>query len=167
MTASAGYAVLIDGYNVLLRHEPWQRLPLEAARRRFLILLQSVRWPYPVDRVTVVFDSREPDAGGTHSAGMLRVRFASPSADAEILEAIRTSHTPRRLLVISDDGELVRSARSHGALHHTVRWLMDRARPTSRPQAGHRATEPGRPSLPAADARRITEELERRWLDNG
>jgi hypothetical protein len=158
---SPGIAVYIDAYNVILRHAPWRRLSLAARRAQLAALAAMARWPAPVERVVLVFDG--PDAGGpgrAHRHGGVEMRFASPSADAYLQETIRASVHPERLLLITDDAEILRTARSHGVRFHSAAWLLGRAAPA------HSTSEPaaGRAELPAAAARRITEELAKRWL---
>ena len=154
---------MIDGYNVIKRRESWRGLTLQEARTRLVALVSRAGWPVPVARIVLVFDGRGTDPGPAHGTGGVQIRFASPSADADIQHAIRTSAHPDRLLVITDDGEILRTARSHGARCHSGRWLLARG------LALPRRTEPAeeRADLPAAAARRITEELARRWLEKG
>ncbi len=167
MPAAPDYTVLVDGYNVIHQHPAWRRLPLEAARRQLILRLSGTRWPMPVGRVLVVFDS--PDGQPGTGTGAVRVQFAAPSADAELQAQIRSSRTPKRLLVISDDLEILRTAKSHGAARHSCRWLLSRP-PAHEPGPGTPGGREGagrtddRGSLPAASARRITEELAKRWL---
>jgi predicted RNA-binding protein with PIN domain len=157
-----GYTVLIDGYNVIKRHADWERLTLREARRRLIELTGRTRWPIPVSCVIVVFDGQVSDAPVTlWSTKNLHVHFATPSADAHIQEIIRTSSSPSCLLVISDDGEILRTAKSYGVQRFPTLWLFQRRRPTPRT---HDA-EPDRTFLSAITARRITEELAKRWLD--
>lgn len=162
MSSQGGQTVLIDGYNVIKRHEPWRRLLLQEARTRLVALVSRSGWPGPVVRVVLVFDGPEAGPGAAHGTGPVQVRFASPSADADIQHAIRTSAHPDRLLVITDDGEILRTARSHGARCHSGRWLLARA--LAQPPRSEPAV--GRTDLPAGAARRITEELAKRWLKN-
>ena len=163
MDASGSRTVLIDGYNVIKRHEPWRRLTLQDGRTRLLALVSGIRWPVPVRSTIVVFDGRGADAAAVHRTGAVEVRFASPSADACLQHAIRTSTHPDRLIVITDDGDILRTAKNHGARCHSSLWLLalglkqrERAEPVGRPD--------DRSALPAAEARRITEELAKRWL---
>ncbi len=158
MAIAPRYSILIDGYNVIKRHPNWRHLPLQEARRRLLGHLASVRWPVPSPMIVAVFDTQGDDAGHAPQPN-LRVQFASPSADAYIQDAIRRSPAPQHLLLISDDGEILRTAKSHGARRYPVSWLF--AAP--KPPAGSSSAE-AKGALPASEARRITEELAKRWL---
>lgn len=153
------YAILVDGYNVIMRHPRWRQLPLQEGRRRLLAHVAGIHWPVPSASVTVVFDTRGENAGHDPQPD-LRVRFASPSADAYLQDAIRRSHSPRQLIVISDDGEILRTARSHGAQRYPAAWLF--AKPAS--VTAGKPEGPAKGALPAAEARSITEELAKRWL---
>jgi len=169
MSAREGYLVLVDGYNVIKRQPAWNRLRLEAARTQLVALLARARWPVPVQQVVAVFDAAaRADVGPVHPApepsGAIEMRFTSPSADAYIQQAIRTSSSPHRVLIISDDQEIVRTARSHKVISHSTRWLLQRLGPAARSaQGAPRREEASEKPLPAA-ARRITEELAKRWL---
>ena len=163
MASSHGHTVLVDGYNVIKRHAAWQSLPLEAGRAQLAALAGRVRWPFPASRVILVFDSRSAElAAGSRRAGLVQIQFASPSADAHIQEAIRAARDPSRLLIITDDGDILRTAKSHGAASRSGAWLLSRGEPRS--GAAGREAASGRSTLSAAEARRITEELAKRWL---
>lgn len=158
MKPSAGYTAILDGYNIIKRHPQWARLPLERGRQQLAGFLAGYRWPLPVSRVVVVFDSQAPQ-GGDYLVGAVTVRFASPSADAAIQELLRADPQPRRLLIISDDREILDTARAHGARCQSSAWLWQ-----ARPGAAAAAAPEDKADLPAAHARAITEEMARRWL---
>ena len=178
MTRTGDYTVFIDGYNVIMRHATWSHLPLADARTRLVELAGRGRWPVPVGRIVIVFDAASAapaphEAGptspvrpaiGSHRAGRGRVevRFVSPSADADIQREIRTSRYPERLVVISDDRDILHTAKRHGARRESARSLLERPRPTRQHDA---VSTPEKLILPAAAARAITDELAKRWLD--
>ena len=149
---------MIDGYNVIKRHPAWKRLPPLEGRQRLIQHVQSIQWPVPVAQTVAVFDAPSESSQTIHAA--LRLCFA-PSADAWIQATVRASHAPSRLLIISDDREILDTAKSHGARCCPATWLIER-RAGSPPRA--RRDTPSAKDLPAGEARRITEELERRWL---
>ena len=171
-----GYTVLIDGYNVWHRMPGARRDPAsESARRTLLEAVRTARWPDPVERVIVVFDgpetSRQPAARG------IAVWFA-PCADDAIRGHLRAHPDPRRCLVISDDRDISHTAAALGARRESVRWLLQRLAGSEEPHPklptrDLPAPHPKKPSearqagLPAATARRITEELRARWLKGG
>ena len=159
MSASQGYTVLIDGYNVIKRHAAWERLSLHEARTRLVALLGQTRWPVPVSRVMIIFDSPDPDGTSLQISNSLFVRFAAPCADAEIQHLIRTSSSPLRVIVMSDDGEILRTAKSYRTLRYPTKWLFEHGSTTRRQPPESDKVPPS-----AEAARRITEELAKRWL---
>ena len=159
MDAPGTRTVYIDGYNILLRHAPWRGLPLHAGRDRLRAFLEGLRWPVPVGRIVLVFDGRDAADGPPRRAGKVEIQFA-PSADAALQEALRTHPHPDRLLIVTDDREILRTARSHGAHCHASQWLLALGRRRT-PASG---AGDARPDLPAGEARRITDELAKRWL---
>lgn len=115
--------VLIDGYN-FLRARAGVRLTsgpggLHRARAALLRWLAE-RCPLH-HSITVIFDAARPTipygepAEQTHHG--IRVRFAHhyPDADSLIAELIAASHTPKQLLVVSNDRAVQRSAKRRGA----------------------------------------------------
>jgi predicted RNA-binding protein with PIN domain len=161
MPSASGYTALLDGYNILLRHAAWAKLPLAEGRQRLVDWLAQCRWPVPVVRVRVIFDTREPHADSEQAIGAIRVQYASPSADAAIQAAIRASAHPQRLIIVTDDQEILATARAHGARclpPAALRAAQIAARPS------RQGSEEPKAGLSAARARAITEELARRWL---
>ncbi len=171
--ARAGYQVLIDGYNVIKRHPAWRRLPLLQARQQFTNTLRWTRWPVPVSRIDLIFDSRQwsptppwrggPMAGSTDASppvAGIRVIFAAPAADAVMQQTIRESADPGHLIVISDDREILDTAKAHGALRYSTTWLLEHSQP-QRPPPPLRGTE--RAPLPSKETRQINAELRRHW----
>ena len=158
MAPLADYVLLIDGYNVLYRRAV-EAGRLAGARRTLLEALERARWPVPVTEIHVFFDAPQGDDQSTRS-GRLTVRYL-PSADDGIQAMIRRHPAPERLLVVSDDGVIQRTAASHGAAVRTAAWLAARLAPA---RAHADAIPSDKPDLPAAAKRRITEELARRWL---
>ena len=156
-----GYTALVDGYNVIKRHPAWTRLPPAEGRQRLKEHLLAVRWPIPVVDMVAVFDA--PSTSMQRVASTLRICFAAPSADRWLQDAVRTNRTPERLLVISDDREILTTAKQHGARCHSTIWLLDRRRTTPAPRPHGGRISPAK-NLSAGEARNITEELERRWL---
>ncbi len=155
-----GYRVLVDGYNVIKQHPVWCRLPLANGRQQLLQALQQTRWPVPVARIDVVFDSAHPVDGLPAQTARIRVTFATPSADDVIQRLIRQSEEPARVVVISNDHVIVGTAKSHGALHHSVAWLFERTHP---PRASTAPEQESRRPVSVREMQRINAELARRW----
>ena len=159
--ASSGgtFQAVIDGYNVVKQHPRWAGLPLRQGREQLAAGLQQVRWPFPIGRITVVFDG--PETSGPGLPGRVSVVFAAPEADDAIRDLIVHHREPQRLVVISDDRALWHTAKTHGAHWHGVRWLLDRM--GSGPTLKRGSTAGDKPGLAGRDIQRINEELRRRW----
>ncbi len=153
--------MLVDGYNVLGRHAAWRRHAPAQARRHLLDALADARWPVPVGAVHVIFDG--PCNETPVSSPVLRVQFASPSADAAIGARLRAARASQRLLLVTDDSELVSLARAHGVTRQSCAWLLGRLEAAQAKPAAPSAN----PALSAAVRRRITEDLARQWLGRG
>lgn len=166
--SASAYTVFLDGYNVIKRFRRWDRLPLVDGRQRLIESATAARWPFPVRQVTIVFDG--PVAGRVQPSKDVLVIFATPSADACIRDALHHARHPERYVLISSDGELQRTARSHGTRYFPAEWFLDRIAPSSTSPARRTGTAragratPPKTDLPAATARHITEELAKRWL---
>ena len=164
MASGLGYRAVIDGYNVIKQDSQLARLSLAAAREQLLVLVQQTRWPVPVSRVDLIFDSaRAPDFPVSRRASVY-VSFATPSADAAIQDIIQTSSQPDRLLIISNDRAILHTAQRHGTHRYAVAWLLLRSRPGTQPSA----KQPKPKALTSSEARRITDELKQRFgFENG
>lgn len=163
--ASAGYQVLVDGYNVIKRHPAWRRMPLLQARQQLTNTLRLTRWPVPISRIDLLFDSARQPTDMPYQVDGIRVIFATPTADAVIQDAIRQNSNPGHLVVISDDREILDTAKAHGALRYSTRWLLERSHPHP-PNSPLPGTE--RTSLTSKETRQINAELRRHWdLEGG
>ena len=155
-----GAVVLIDGYNVIHKHAAWQNAALERGRESLIFHVRNLRWPFPVERSVIVFDAGENSA--VSPAPGLQVRYATPSADAYIREAVRSAEDPTRLVVVSDDNEVLHTAKRFRAKILSSSWLLARGR-VLKPQPSE-GTAPA-PGLSALQKRRINEELTKKWID--
>ena len=158
---------LIDGYNVIKRTRVFDRLSLEASRKQLIALLTRVRWPTGVNQVIVVFDA--PETSRLSPGAHLHVQYAHPSADAFIRERIQTAAGRSRFIVVSDDKEILHTAKIHGSLCFSTAWLMQHmgAGKAARPGGGRSGADVDKPEdrpLSAPREREITEELRKRWV---
>jgi predicted RNA-binding protein with PIN domain len=151
-------SVLIDGYNVIKRSPKWADLELERARKQLIFFLSNIKWPIPVKEIKLFFDcAKETGYASRGRFGQIQVCFAKPSADLWIQELIRQSPNPREFLLISDDKELIHTARVHGALCYSVSWLILRGKPKTK------ESETKSTFLSAQDYSRINRELSELW----
>lgn len=110
--------VLIDGDNLVHAARAIEGTGLAIGRAAVCETLG--RWAKLRDeRVCVIFDGRAPEAGlrGQIAGTEVEVRFsgAGISADIAIAEALSADSAARRLLVVSSDREVQRSARRRRA----------------------------------------------------
>ena len=91
---------------------------------------------------------------------MLIERFVSLDADTYLRNVIRSSAHPDRLLVITDDREIIWTARDHGAVVQSVAWLAVRFQPSGASRQTPRADRG--PQHPRA-IERINAEQRRRF----
>lgn len=166
MPEARRHTAVVDGYNVTQRSAQWRRLPIATARRQLSAYLQHFRWPVPIKETILVFD-----AGQSQDLWPVQqitehfwVRFASPSADAYIQQLIRTSSKPQFLLIVTDDGEILQTARQHGAACLSTQELLAKHFGKPKPSSQGVSEEKEKHTLSSKDLRTITEELTQRWL---
>jgi predicted RNA-binding protein with PIN domain len=119
---SAGI-LLIDGYNLLhaagMGQKDYRPGDLLRCRTRLLKFLLGKLSTAEIHATTVVFDARDPppDRPAQVVVSGIRVLFANPGGDADVLIQNWLSHhpTPRRVTLVSGDRALQRAARSSGA----------------------------------------------------
>ncbi|MBS0262597.1 MAG: NYN domain-containing protein [Planctomycetes bacterium] len=115
--------LLIDGYNLLhaagmgkLDYQPGELL---RCRTRLLRLLLDRLTIAEIRAATLIFDARDPppDRPSEFTVSGLKVRFANPGGDADVMirNWLAVHHTPRHVTLISSDKELQRAARACGA----------------------------------------------------
>ncbi len=132
---------LIDGYNLLYAIGLASRnLPakgLERARTQLLDWLAD-QLADRDDRLRIVFDAQKgPAPSSEYSHRGVRVRFAfRQTADELIEELIRDELHPKRVTVVSNDGQVQESARHRECFVLTcqefVDWLIAKPAPAAR-----------------------------------
>jgi uncharacterized protein len=155
---------LIDGYNLL---HAMGRLSarsgkhaLEGARRALLLLVRAGHGPGSGD-VTVVFDAHDPPPGAQTEIDFsgIHVRFSrGQTADDLIEDLIRADHSPRFLVVVSDDHRIQQAARRRGC---KVQGCLDYYEGLLARPAPSQAPPPEQPAKPE----RSTPEETQHWLD--
>jgi predicted RNA-binding protein with PIN domain len=156
--------ILIDGTNLLhaIRRGP---APAPAAT-----LIGRMRAVIPAQiRIELVFDGPpDPGSRNVRVASGLTVRYSGRlSADALLTRLVAeaapfTIEPVARILVVTDDNELGRAVRRHGATTARTAWLRHRLERTTlaAPSIGRRRA-PAAP--PDSDAARDEDADERRW----
>ena len=114
----ADVVVLVDGYNVTFKN--WEKLPVQQQRHRFLQKMEELSARYSAAEFVVVFDGTETDydyiSTTARSLGVT-VRFSQPgvTADDYIISQCESYPLSRKLVVVSEDGEVRERARDRGA----------------------------------------------------
>ena len=162
MAASLGYKILIDGYNVIKRNRALSQLALEPGRRQLVAQASLIKWPVPVGSIIIVFDAKECEQTRHQVSEKVIVLFV-PDADREIQREIRAQHPGQHYLLVSEDSELISTAKSHGVPCRDVSWFFGRAVPQRAAlKKISQAAKAG--NLSDVAARKITEELSNYWL---
>jgi hypothetical protein len=156
--------ILIDGTNLLhaIRRGPE---PAPAAT-----LIGRLRAVIPAQvRIELVFDGPpDPGSGNVRVASGLTVRYSGRVSADTLLTRLVAEAAPltiepvARILVVTDDNELGRAVRRHGAATARTAWLRHRLGRTtlSAPSIGRRRAPV---ALPGGEAARDEEADERRW----
>ena len=115
--------LIVDGYNVLFAIARYGRgrpvaEALDEARAR--LLPQLVRYAqHTGDRVTVVFDSRQPAGGASHRESVrgVRIVYSHPprTADDDIRQMAEASSGPQHVRVVTSDRALRHACTRAGA----------------------------------------------------
>ena len=116
--------LVVDGYNVT--KTGYGELPLEDQRVRLVTALGSLAASTQAE-ITCVFDGAELDGPVvTASARRVRVRFspAGVSADDVIRELVEAEPPGRPVVVVTNDGEILRDVRLSGAWTAGSRSLL-------------------------------------------
>ncbi len=107
-------AVLVDGYNVAMLGWPADRIDVQ--RGRLLDGLENVARRHGTD-VTVVFDGAAVVGAHADRRRMARVVYSPDgvTADDVIRDEVRRLPSTRTVVVVTNDGEIVRDVRALGA----------------------------------------------------
>lgn len=112
---------IIDGYNVLHKIDDYRKMleqDLQAARDQFIRDLQTYKSRRRLE-ITVVFDGSAEIMASYDQAnlGGVNVVFSHGprKADPVIMDYIRKEKRKRRLIIVTDDGEIRRFARDFGS----------------------------------------------------
>jgi len=138
--------VLVDGYNLLhaLRDSRWGT---PAVGRAMLCKLLGDWSAATGEPVTIVFDGNRPEDAVAGQLGdpRIAVHYSGGTRNADVLigEVVGASSAPRRLLVVSSDREVQRSARRREALVTTSQEFCGRMMRDLQADAARRSGDPG------------------------
>jgi predicted RNA-binding protein with PIN domain/uncharacterized coiled-coil protein SlyX len=111
---SSGASVVVDGYNVAKLG--WPDLDLAAQRTVLLDTIENLARRFGCE-ITVVFDGADVTGGSADRRRLARVVYspADVIADDVIRDEVRRLPPRRQVVVVTNDREIVRDVRSHGA----------------------------------------------------
>jgi predicted RNA-binding protein with PIN domain len=163
----AGMLYLVDGYNVTRSDPATALLALEEQRDRLVARLRARgRELLGPGRVVVVFDGADGVGLASGGAAPVDVRFSRGESADDLIVRIARGAEGRICLVTSDRdlADRVRAVASGGtevrgreSVYESASGGRKRRGVSGRPDAGSLGVPPG--------GRRITEELEKLWLD--
>lgn len=105
--------IIIDGYNFIFRMYSFKNGELENVRERLVLRLQNYIEKKKV-RIEVIFDSREKELFPSVSSRKgIKIVFCE-DADDYIREVVRNSEKKGPILVVSEDGGILRDVRNCG-----------------------------------------------------
>lgn len=151
---------VIDGYNLIKQTSLLSSKTLEEGRDGLIQLIKKNNLTgSPRNEVTIVFDGRE-DVFSPRTEKVFKIIFACESADDKIKKMIASASNPARIILITNDKELIFFARSYRAETCSVSKFLGKMpwRKNAAPEAEEKSL------LRFEDAGKITEELGKIWL---
>ena len=123
-------AILVDGYNLILRMEKISSRDenaLRDARNRLLGKLSGYAAGRKT-RVTVIFDGRQEINDEQTKVAGVRIIFSKPPdiADSVIKRMVDNSDQPRNITVVTSDNGLAYAIKSQGANHMSIEEFIPR-----------------------------------------
>ncbi len=152
---------IIDGYNVVKQIPHLTLKKLRSAREGLIGIIKKYKLTgSSKNEVTIVFDGQK-DIIVPKTKIEFDVYFTrGESADDRIKKMIKTSSNPSRLIVVTDDKEIIFFARNHRAATSSVSKFLSKILKTKNTKGPvERKIEPS-----SNIAREITEELKKIWL---
>lgn len=152
---------IIDGYNVVKQIPHLTLKKLRSAREGLIGIIRKYKLTgSSKNEVTIVFDGQK-DIIVPKTKIEFDVYFTrGESADDRIKKMIKTSSNPSRLIVVTDDKEIIFFARNHRAATSSVSKFLSKILKTKNTKGPvERKIEPS-----SNIAREITEELKKIWL---
>ena len=156
---------IIDGYNVIKQVTFLTGKKLQAGREGLVQFIERYR-PQGSDRneVTLVFDGKADVSGPDSSTKSVRVLFScGQNADTRIKYIVEHARNPKRIVVVSDDKEIIFYCRSLGARVKSVKEFLF-ASALARPIKEQEDDGSDKPEPQTQAANEITEHLRKIWL---
>lgn len=151
---------IIDGYNLIKQTSLLSSKTLEEGREGLIQLIRKNNLTgSPRNEVTIVFDGRK-DVVSPRTEKIFKIIFACESADDKIKKMISSSENPNRIILVTNDKELIFFARSYRAGTCGISEFLNKI--SRRENKTNESKEDFR--LNFAAAAEITEELGKIWL---
>jgi predicted RNA-binding protein with PIN domain len=150
---------IIDGYNVLKKIPQISKLELKQGRQSLLDIIKKYNL-CGKNEVTIAFDGRADVISYAHKSPYV-VKFSeNESADKLIERLVKKSENPQKVIVVTDDKELRFNVKRLGAEVISVKEFGKKI-----PEKKSKERPIKKQPLKQDEAKKITEELKRIWLD--
>ena len=130
--------VIIDGYNMIHAISIYKeklQLDLESARETLIHDLQIYKSLKKIDLLIVFDGSAEvPGVPGQYKRGGVNVMFshAPLKADPVIMKMVQTEKQKRRIVIVSNDNEIINFSRSYGCEILSPQLFYERIKTSSK-----------------------------------
>jgi predicted RNA-binding protein with PIN domain len=155
---------IIDGYNITNHPSFIKLIPKRYSDSR-LALVQLIKTSgltaSPSNKCLVVFDGYADSAWDNLAAGNIEVTFSRRvSADERIKRLVELTSTPKNIIVVSDDKEIIFFVRSCGARSMSAEDFLG----TRKKKGSVGKKTPPEPEISYTQMHKINEELRKLWL---
>lgn len=154
------HTILLDGYNIIFKKPLWRNLSAEAARLKLQTVADSARYPVAIHSIIIVYDA--PESSRIAISPRCTVYYAAPSADSYIQQFIRNNANSMTISLITNDRELIGTAKSHAVQCYSVKWFLD-LNHSNNIASSVTFIEKDKKSPSSREKRKINDEFEKRW----
>ena len=153
---------VLDGYNII-KKSSFDSESLKGSRDFLLALIrQSKLLKSKNNKVTVVFDGKSDVFDYTYPAGELKVIYSKgENADELIKRIVQASPSPKNIVVVSEDRQILFFVRGCGAKIMDTKEFIRKIEPVDNAPKDHNP----KLEITAKQASDITKELQRLWLN--
>lgn len=164
---------LIDGYNLIKQTPGLKECELRKGRHGLIVLLEALRTKGSKrNQITVVFDGQE-EISSPKMSSTIEVKFTEGrAADELIKEMVEKAVNPADILVVTNDRQIQDFVKAQRAKVTSVKEFLSKVCGLSSTQPLASVTSQARQrntfdktGLSFQEARCITKELEKLWLD--
>jgi predicted RNA-binding protein with PIN domain len=152
---------IIDGYNVVKQVPSFALKKLKNSREGLIQLIKKYKLTgSSKNGVTIVFDGQKDIIAPKIQTEFEVIFTEGESADDRIKKIIKSSPQPSRLIVVTDDKELIFFARNHRAIIYSTSKFLNKILKVKDTKKIYMEKFKLSPNI----AREITEELKKIWL---